>query len=160
MASPFLWKKISLIFLVAFSAISLLAKDLQPEIKFETVQITIGKKKIQVEVAKEPAQHQKGLMYRTALEKDRGMLFIFPREETLSFWMKNTYIDLAIAYIDKSLTIIDIQEMKATSPLEIVEPPSYPSKKPAKYALEMEKGWFKKSNIKVGHKLSLPENLK
>ena len=85
-------------------------------------------------------------MYRNSLPKDEGMLFIFDEERTLSFWMKNTYIDLAIAYFDKNQKIVDIQEMKATNSLMLEEPPSYPSAKPALYALEMNSGWFKKNN--------------
>lgn len=136
------------------------AKDLRPEVKFETTEIEVGSKKIQVELAITPAQHEKGLMYRDSLEKDKGMLFIFSDEQNLSFWMKNTYIDLSIAYIDKNFKIVDIQEMKATTPVETSEPRVYPSKKPAQYALEMTKNWFKKSNIKVGQSIKLLKNIK
>lgn len=164
MVSPFTWNqkflKIILIAGFLFAAVGANAKDLKPEVKFESTQIQIGSKKIMVELAETPQQHEKGLMYRETLEKDKGMLFIFDREQTLSFWMKNTYVDLSIAYINEKMKIVDIQEMKATSPLEISEPPTYPSKKPAMYALEMSKGWFKASNIKVGQTLKLPKKSK
>lgn len=153
-------KLITLFSFLFFLSCSSSAKDLQPEIKFETAEIEVGPKKITVELAKTSVQQAKGLMYRDGLEKDKGMLFIFPVEQQLSFWMKNTYIDLSIAYIDKNLKIIDIQDMKATSPVETGEPKTYPSKKPAQYALEMTQGWFKKSNIKVGDHLKLPQSLK
>ena len=150
-----------LVLFVSFlSSVAFASKDLKPQVKFETVEIEVGSKKIQVELAVTPAQHEKGLMYRDGLEKDHGMLFVFPTEQNLSFWMKNTYIDLSIAYVDKNLKIVDIQEMKATTPVETKEPPVYPSKKPAQYALEMTKEWFRKSNIKVGQSLKLPKNLK
>jgi len=164
MASQFTWNqkflKIILILGFLFTALGVKAKDLKPEIKFESAQIQVGSKKITVELAESPLQHEKGLMYREALEKDKGMLFIFDREQTLSFWMKNTYVDLSIAYINQKLKIVDIQEMKATSPLEVTEPSTYPSKKPAMYALEMPKGWFKASNIKVGQSIKLPAKSK
>ncbi len=164
MVSLFTWNqkflKIILIAGFLFAAFGAQAKDLKPEVKFESAQIQIGSKKITVELAETPQQHEKGLMYRETLEKDKGMLFIFDREQTLSFWMKNTYVDLSIAYINEKMKIVDIQEMKATSPLEISEPPTYPSKKPAMYALEMSKGWFKASNIKVGQTLKLPKKSK
>lgn len=164
MASQFSWNRkfLSFIFTVGFIFIAsgAKAKDLKPEVKFETQEIQIGSKKVMVEIAESPVQHEKGLMYRESLEKDKGMLFIFDREETLSFWMKNTYVDLSIAYINKKMKIVDIQEMKATSPLEVTEPQTYPSKKPAMYALEMPKGWFKASNIKVGHSLKLNRKVK
>lgn len=163
MASLFTWKNrvlvliLSIGFLVSFAQA---AKDLQPEIKFETGEIQIGSKKITVELAQTPSQQEKGLMYRDGLEDNKGMLFIFNKEEELSFWMKNTYIDLSIAYINEKLKIVDVQEMKATSPIEMRSPKTYPSKKPAMYALEMPKGWFKKNNIIVGQSLKLPKKTK
>lgn len=130
------------------------------DITFKKAQIQVAHKKIQVEIAQTPQQHQRGLMYREKLDQDGGMLFIFEKEDELSFWMKNTYVDLSIAYIDKNKKIVDIQEMKATSKMQIVEPPTYPSLKPAQYALEMNQGWFKKNKIKIGDKITLPENVK
>ncbi|MBC7457578.1 MAG: DUF192 domain-containing protein [Bdellovibrionaceae bacterium] len=164
MASQFTWNRkflrIILIVGFLFVALGVSAEDLKPEIKFNSAVIEIGSKKITVELAVTPVQHEKGLMYRETLGKDQGMLFVFDKEETLSFWMKNTYLDLSIAYINKKMKIVDIQEMKATSPLEVTEPITYPSKKPAMYALEMPKGWFKASNIKVGQSLKLNKKLK
>ncbi len=123
-------------------------------VKFSTQIIRIGQKKITVEIAETPEQHQYGLMHRNTLPADQGMLFVFKNQQTLSFWMKNTFIDLAIAYIDKNKKIIDIQEMKATNQMMVGEPPSYPSQKPAQYALEMNKGWFAKNKITKGQKFS------
>ena len=122
------------------------------KIKFEKSKIQIASKVISIDIAKTPEQHQHGLMFRTSLPENEGMLFVFDEEQVLSFWMKNTYIDLAIAYFDKNKNIVDIQEMKATNQMMVGEIPSYPSAKPAQYALEMNKGWFKKNKIKVGTK--------
>lgn len=139
------------------------AKDLQPEISFPKGKIEIIstkskiKKTITVEFAKNEAQQQKGLMYRESLAPNEGMLFLFDFERTLAFWMKNTLIDLDIAYIDKNFKIIDIQQMKATSSLQ-VDIPSYPSKKPAQYALEMNKNWFQKHKFKVGDRIKIIKN--
>lgn len=139
-----------LIFNTPFGLNFSFAKDSAPE--FQKSEIKFGHKKIKVEMATTQAQHAYGLMNRSSLPIDEGMLFVFNEELPLSFWMKNTIIDLAIAYIDKNRIIVDIQEMKATTPLALSEPPSYPSAKPARYALEMNKGWFKKNKIKVGDK--------
>lgn len=139
------------------------AKDLQPQVTFEKGQIEIvsaktkAKKTISVEFARTESQQQKGLMYRESMPADEGMLFIFDFERTLGFWMKNTFIDLDIAYIDKNLKIVDIQLMKSTTPLQ-VEIPSYPSKKPAQYALEMNKNWFQKHKFKVGDQIKIIKN--
>ena len=113
---------------------------------------------INVEFAETGAQQQKGLMYRSKLPADEGMLFMFEIERTLGFWMKNTYIDLDIAYIDKNFKIIDIQQMKATTSIEMGDPPAYPSKKPAQYALEMNKNWFQKHKFKVGDLVKIIKN--
>lgn len=131
-----------------FSAHFVFAKDNPPE--FQKSEIKFGSKKIKVELATTQAQHAYGLMNRYSLPTDEGMLFIFNEEFPLSFWMKNTFIDLSIAYIDKNRKIVDIQEMRATTPLALGDPPSYPSTKPAQFALEMNKGWFKKNKIKLG----------
>lgn len=124
------------------------------KVQFEKVKIKIGSKIIAVEIAKTPDQHQYGLMNRSSLPANEGMLFVFDQEQTLSFWMKNTYIDLAIAYFDKNKKIVDIQEMKATNQMMVGDLPSYPSAKPAMYALEMNKNWFRKNKISIGTKFN------
>jgi len=121
------------------------------DVKFEKTKITLANKTITVELAKSAAEHERGLMFRKNLPENEGMLFIFNDEEVRAFWMRNTFIDLSIGYFDKERTLIDIQEMKATSVME-ARPPSYPSAKPAMYALEMKKAWFAKNRIKIGQK--------
>jgi uncharacterized protein len=123
--------------------------ELETKVIFQKTQIKIKNKTINVELAESSEQQEYGLMFRTHLPKNSGMLFIFKDQRTRSFWMKNTLIDLSIAYIDQNQKIIDIQEMKATSSLDL-EIPSYPSKQPAAYALEMNSHWFASNKIKVG----------
>lgn len=127
------------------------------EVKFTKQKIQIGSKKITVEIANTPQQQQRGLMYREKMAADAGMLFIFDQEQPLNFWMKNTYINLSIAYIDKNKKIIDIQDMKATSAID-TQWSTYPSAKPGMYALEMNQGWFTKNRIKIGDLLVLPRS--
>lgn len=110
------------------------------------------KKTITVEVAETDAQHSLGLMNRKSMSVDSGMLFIFPDEEIREFWMKNTLINLDIAYFDKSKKAIDIQNMKAMTSILQTQIPTYPSKKPAQFALEMNDGWFKKNHFPEGSK--------
>jgi uncharacterized protein len=92
-------------------------------------------------------------MYRTALGENRGMLFIYPDERELSFWMKNTLIPLSIAYIDSEGRITDILDMK---PLDD-RPPHYVSSEPVQYALEVNKGFFDKKGVKLGDHAELPK---
>lgn len=141
-----------LVGLSLFISCNLFAEDVK--IHFEKQKIRIGSKTITVEVAKSTEQHQRGLMFRNSLPENSGMLFVFDNEQTLSFWMKNTFIDLSIAYIDKNKKIIDIQEMKATNQMMVGDLPNYPSAKPALYALEMNKLWFARNKVKAGHSLT------
>jgi len=106
---------------------------------------------VRVEIADEPEEQAKGLMGRTALGEDRGMLFVFPSEEERSFWMKNTLIPLSIAYIDAEGRIMDIQDMKALDD----DPPHYVSAEPAQYALEVNKGFFDERGVEVGDRVIL-----
>ena len=100
-----------------------------------------------VEVAETERQQQRGLMGRTELDANRGMLFVYDREQQLSFYMRDTLIPLSIAYIDARGTIIDIQDMQ---PLDET---SHPSAAPAKYALEVNQGFFEAHGIQVGDRL-------
>ena len=112
-----------------------------------------GKVEVRVEVADDLAEQAKGLMYRTTLGENRGMLFVYPDERELSFWMKDTLIPLSIAFIDSERRIIDIQDMK---PLDD-EPPHYVSAEPAQYALEVNQGFFEKGGVKVGDRVDVPQ---
>ena len=113
-----------------------------------------GKKvEVRVEVADDVNEQAKGLMYRKSLGEDRGMLFVYPAERELSYWMRNTLIPLSIAYIDSEGRIVDILDMK---PLDD-NPPHYVSSEPVQYALEVNKGFFEKKGVKEGDHAELPE---
>ncbi len=101
--------------------------------------------KIEVEIAQNNAERTKGLMNRSTLDADAGMLFIFPREQYLNFWMKNVSFPLSIAYINSNGKILQITDMKENNDVL-----TYPSKNPARYALEVNKGFFEKNQIAEG----------
>ena len=109
-------------------------------------EIVLGIKghKLTAEVAASEPQRANGLMYRRMLPENRGMLFVFPYAAPQSFWMMNTYVPLSIAFLDENGTIVNIADMK---PLTT---DSHRSAKPARYALEMNQGWFAKRNIRAG----------
>ncbi|MBI2560412.1 MAG: DUF192 domain-containing protein [Planctomycetes bacterium] len=117
------------------------------------LRLTVGEKEIHVEVADTPEKQEKGLMSRDKLEKDHGMLFVFPEETYLSFWMKDTKIPLSIAFIKSDGWIAQIEYMKPYS----LEP--HNSEMRVKYALEMNDGWFKENNIKIGDKIKIQSSL-
>ena len=118
---------------------------------FSKKKITIGKVKLDVEVAETQEQHNYGLMNRNKLPENLGMMFVFDNDEVRSFWMKNTFIDLSIGYFDKNKVLFQILDMQATSLMQ-QDLPSYVSSAPARFALEVPKGWFQKHSIKVGDK--------
>lgn len=124
-------------------------------VSFEKIWIEVGAKRILVEVADTPEKAAQGLMFRKNLPENQGMLFVFPEEQVLSFWMKNTFIDLSIAYITKQKTIGSIKSMKAAKSEMQSHFETYESDQPAQYALEMGLGWFHRNNIKVGDKVKI-----
>jgi uncharacterized membrane protein (UPF0127 family) len=109
--------------------------------------IEINNKILYVEIADNDEKRSLGLMFRKYLPDSVGMLFIFDSSGIYPFWMKNTYIPLSIAFIDENYKIIDIFDLE---PLD--ETPIFPLKK-FKYALEVNRNWFKRNNIKVGDKV-------
>ena len=133
-------KKIFVIAALCLQAVA--ARADMPEIT-----LALGGHKLTAEVAYTDADRTLGLMHRRMLPENRGMLFVFPQAAPLSFWMKNTYLPLSIAFIDDTGTIINITDMK---PLTT---DTHDSAGPARYALEMNRGWFKKRGIKSGAKL-------
>lgn len=131
---------------------------LAAEVVFPTGKLKLGKETLKVEIAATDEQKEHGLMFRKKLREDSGMIFIFDREQTLTFWMKNTFIDLDIGYFDRKKKLVDIQTMKAAGSVMMERPPSYPSRIPAMYALEVKRGWFAKHKIKIGDVFSLDDS--
>ena len=111
-----------------------------------------GSVEVEVEVADDMDEMQKGLMGRTALAEEAGMLFVYLEERELSFWMKDTLIPLSIAYMDAEGRIVDIQDMKALDD----RPPHYASAELARYALEVNEGFFDERGVEVGDRAKLP----
>ncbi len=112
--------------------------------------IIINRKALKVEIADTAKKREKGLMDKKSLPENEGMLFIFEEPKILHFWMKNTSIPLSIAFINENFEIIQIEDMY---PYDIVN--IHSSKAPAKYALEVNQGWFERNNIKVGSKIKI-----
>ncbi|MFM8509272.1 MAG: DUF192 domain-containing protein [Betaproteobacteria bacterium] len=112
------------------------------------ITLTAGMHRISAEVARTPEQRAIGLMHRKAMPQHAGMIFVFERPEPLCFWMKNTLIPLSIAFLQDDGTILNIEEMKPQT-LN-----SHCSARPARFALEMNAGWFSKRGLKPGDKVS------
>jgi uncharacterized membrane protein (UPF0127 family) len=101
-------------------------------------------KKLYIEHANTPLKREKGLMGRKKMGKNQGMLFDFPYSRRLSFWMRNTYLPLDIAFINEDGIITEIKEMIPMSTRPVT------SSQSCKYALEVNKGWFRDNNITEG----------
>jgi len=100
---------------------------------------------IAVEVADDEAERTQGLMYRDSLPQFSGMFFLFPVEEPMAFWMKNTRFSLDIIYVDANRRIVDIIEN--TTPFSEVQ---LPSKAPAQYVVEVVGGFCREHGIRIG----------
>jgi hypothetical protein len=105
-------------------------------------------KTLDIEFAEDEYETQTGLMYRTKLGTNQGMLFIFPNTQMRSFYMKNTKIPLDIIYIDEELHIVSFQ--KNAKPFDET---SLPSEAPAKYVLEINAGLSDEWQLEIGDKI-------
>ena len=113
--------------------------------------VELGGKTFGVEIADTSQKQALGLMFRENMPADHGMFFIFPHEAPRSFWMKNTRIPLDIMYFDKDLKLVSISA--DTPPCKVTRCPSYPSKAPAQYVLELNAGSAMELGVKLGDRL-------
>jgi len=111
------------------------------------VQLNAGMHLIRAEVAADFASRGQGLMYRTAMPSNAGMLFIFDEAVTQCMWMKNTLIPLSVAFIDEHGSVINIEDMAPQTE------DSHCARRAALYALEMNRGWFAARGIKPGSRI-------
>ncbi len=101
-----------------------------------TMELSAGIHLIRAEVAHTFETRAQGLMYRRSLGPNEGMLFVFPRAEVQCMWMKNTLVPLSVAFMDEEGKIVSISDMQPQT-----ETP-HCAAAPAKFALEMSRGWF------------------
>jgi uncharacterized membrane protein (UPF0127 family) len=111
------------------------------------IQINAGIHLIDAEVAASYATRAQGLMYRKLLGANEGMLFVFPQDEPLCMWMRNTYVPLSVAFMDRNGVILNIEDMQPQTD------DTHCAVAPARYALEMNQGWFAKRGVKAGMKI-------
>lgn len=126
----------------ALCLLALIARAEMPEIT-----LAAGGHKLTVEIARTDADREQGLMYRRMLPENRGMLFVFPEVAIHGMWMMNTYIPLSVAFLDQDGVIINIADMEPHTRA------NHSAARPAKYALEVNQGWFRKQGIKPGAKI-------
>lgn len=113
-----------------------------------TLLLSAGTAMLRVEIAATPRQHEQGLMARTHLDEDAGMLFIFERKSGYCFWMKDTLIPLSIAFLDDDGRIVNLADMQAMS-MALHCPGAA-----VRYALEVNQGWFARQRIQAGMRIN------
>ena len=128
--------------LVVLTANPSLAQNINTNLP--VIELKTGIYRIQAEVASSPQARQVGLMNRSSMPTDSGMLFIFDQKATHCFWMSNTKIPLAIAFLADDGKIVNIEEMQA----ETLN--NHCPKAPIRYALEMNRQWFSQRAIGPG----------
>lgn len=133
-----------LAFPLALTTVPATAQVGKPNAGLPTMQLTLGSTTITVEIAATEKHRQIGLMNRFSMPPDHGMLFVFEQAEPRSFWMRNTYIPLSIAFIDEQGRILNIEDMAPR------DERARWSRGPALYALEMRKGWFAQKGLAPG----------
>ena len=111
------------------------------------MELTAGMHRIEAEVAANDPNRQLGLMNRKSMPQQHGMLFVFNHQNTHCMWMRNTLLPLSVAFVDANGVIINIADMKPQTE------DNHCAKQPARYALEMNLGWFAQRGIKPGTKL-------
>ena len=133
------------IFLVgAVSALFSAASFAQQNVGLPTIELKAGIYRIQAELADTPKAREVGLMNRTSMPTNSGMLFVFEQKAGHCFWMNNTKIPLSIAFIADDGKIVNIEEMQAETTN------NHCPKVAVRYALEMNKQWFSERVIVPG----------
>lgn len=117
------------------------------------IELAIGIHRIEAEVAATAPARVQGLMGRKALPPQRGMLFVFDQAARHCMWMKNTPLPLAVAFLDAEGRILNIAEMQPMSE------ENHCAAAPARFALEMNRGWFTERGIRPGDRLMGLERL-
>ena len=138
------------VLIFCFTAVSCSGQKLEvKEISIERDGLVVAV--LKAEIAIKPEERAQGLMFRKSLPDGEGMLFIFDRDEILSFWMKNTYIPLSIAFISSNGRIVEIRDMYPR------DETSVSSGRSVRYALEVPQGWFSRTGVAVGDIVQIPQ---
>ena len=134
--------------LLAAIAALVLAFAVYADATFGSARLKVAGHALKVEVAQNDEALQQGLMFRKALGRDDGMLFIFGEPAYHSMWMKNTLIPLSVAFLDADGRILNILDMEPQT-LD-----THTAAGPAVYAIETNKGWFAEKKVKAGDRVT------
>ncbi len=133
------WLLRSAAFCMAMTCCMGAAQGASPALK-----LRVGRHRIKAEVAATLEARDIGLMNKRSLPVDHGMLFVFPEAHRHCMWMRNTRIPLSVAFIDDRGAIVNIEDMQPNTD------DYHCAAKPVRYALEMDRGWFKRRGLAAG----------
>ncbi len=117
-------------------------------------ELLVAGRTVQVELALDTPARNRGLMHRTELAPDAGMLFVFPDDAPRTFWMANTLIALDLVFLDADGTVQNIERGEPG-----VERPGYHSARPARMVLELNAGWAERHGLRPGDRIEIPGEL-
>ena len=116
--------------------------------EFPVIPLQAGMYVIQAEIGVTPEQRSRGLMFRKTLGPNQGMVFVFDQSAIHCMWMKNTLVPLSVAFMREDGSIINVEDMKPQTE------DSHCAAQPARYALEMNLGWFARRGMKPGTRIT------
>ena len=109
------------------------------------MKLYVGAEELVAELAMKPVEIYTGMMWRTNMAENEGMLFVFPNAEQRSFYMRNTYVPLSLAYLDPDGVIAEIHDLQPRN-----ETPVPSRSNNIQFVLEVRQGWFQRHNIATG----------
>lgn len=134
-------------YLSTSSVILLLLASAQAHGQMPRMELTAGFYRIEAEVAADQANRMQGLMHRRSMAANQGMLFVFTRMDRHCMWMRNTYLPLSVAFLDEKGRILNIEDMAPQTES------NHCAAAPARFALEMNRGWFSSKGLKPGQRI-------
>lgn len=120
----------------------------------ERLQLSVAGRDVRVELAVDTPTRNRGLMHRTRMDEDAGMLFVFPDSAPRTFWMRNTLLPLDIIFLDEQGRVINVVEAPP-----MVERPGFHSTRAARYVLELNQGWCKRHGLAAGDRIAIPADV-
>lgn len=120
-----------------------LPKQAQP--KLPTIKVWVGAEELVTEMALSGVQQMTGMMWRTNMAENEAMIFVHPTPRQASYWMKNCFVPLSIAYLDTAGVILEIHDMHPHDTNSVVSASTN-----VRFALETPQGWFQRHNIRPG----------
>lgn len=129
------------------------ARSPQHSMEMPQVSLTAGMYRIAAELANTPQRRETGLMHRTSMPDSNGMVFVFENNARHCMWMRNTFLPLSVAFLSDDGTVLNIEDMEPQTET------SHCAVRPARFALEMNQGWFAQRGIGAGDRIGGVEPL-